>query len=111
MMQSMFIKFLSIDLLLVLLLFLLRLRHPVKMITMQSMLIELMAIGSDRIELNRIESSFLNSLVLFLLRLRHFVNDAIDIYQIAVDRFIVGDILPVAFEASCKDDYDAIHVN
>ena len=50
------------------------------------------------------------SLVLFLLRLRHFVNDAIDVYRIAVDRFIVGDILPVAFEASCKDDYDAIDV-
>ena len=51
------------------------------------------------------------SLVLFLLRLRHFVNDAIDVYQIAVNRFIVGDILPVAFEASCKDDYDAIDVD
>ena len=30
---------------------------------------------------------------------------------IAVDRFIVGDIIPVAFEASCKDDYDAIDVD
>ena len=48
--------------------------------------------------------------VLFLLQLRHFVNDAINVYRIAVDRFIVGDILPVAFEASCKDDYDAIDV-
>ena len=68
-------------------------------------------IKSNRIESDQIESSFLNSLVLFLLRLRHFVNDAIDVYQIAVDRFIVGDILPVAFEASCKDDYDAIDVD
>ena len=54
------------------------------------------------------------SLALFLSRLRHFVNDAIDaidVYRIAVDRFIVGDILPVAFEASCKDNYNAIDVD
>ena len=54
------------------------------------------------------------SLVLFLLRFRHFdfVNDAIDVYLIVVDRFIVvGDIILAAFEASCKDDYDAINVD
>ena len=53
-------------------------------------------------------------LSLALSRLRHFVNDAIDaidVYRIAVDRFIVGDILPVAFEASCKDNYNAIDVD
>ena len=47
--------------------------------------------------------------------MRHFVNDAIDaidVYRIAVDRFIVGyNILPVAFEASCKINYNAIDVD
>ena len=48
----MFIELLLINLSLVIF-FLLLLRHPVKIITMQLMLIVLMAIGSNRIESNR----------------------------------------------------------